>query len=119
MWHLSLFNRQVSCPGQSLPDIHAGPHFGDSETEKLIGSMWKNYGCIFAEYIHLDKFRFNKLSPKHIKIIGEENLDRIIKLNKPAIFVSGHFGNFELMAMELEKKGINLAAIYRPLNNFF
>ena len=35
------------------------------------------------------------------------------------IFISGHFGNFELMAMELEKKGINLAAIYRPLNNFF
>ncbi len=91
----------------------------DSETEKLMESMWKNYACIFAEYIHLSKFRLNKLSPKHLKIVGEENLDRIIKLNKPAVFVSGHFGNFELMAMELEKKGINLAAIYRPLNNIF
>jgi len=91
----------------------------DSETEKLIGSMWKNYAYIFAEYIHLNKFRLDKFSQKHLKIVGEENLDRIIKLNKPVVFVSGHFGNFELMTMELEKKGINLAAIYRPLNNIF
>tara|TARA_B100000586_G_scaffold149261_1_gene108402 strand:- start:694 stop:1569 length:876 start_codon:yes stop_codon:yes gene_type:complete len=91
----------------------------DSETEKLIESMWKNYAYIFAEYIHLNKFRLDKLSQKHLKIVGEENLDRIIKLNKPVVFVSGHFGNFELMAMELEKKGINLATIYRPLNNIF
>ena len=39
--------------------------------------------------------------------------------NKPVIFVSGHFANFELMSMEITKKKINLATIYRPLNNFF
>ncbi|MDA7481848.1 lysophospholipid acyltransferase family protein, partial [Candidatus Pelagibacter ubique] len=33
--------------------------------------------------------------------------------------VSGHFSNFELMAMEIEKSGVNLSAIYRPLNNIF
>ena len=37
----------------------------------------------------------------------------------PVIFVSGHFSNFELMAMQIEKSGINLAAVYRPLNNIF
>ena len=35
------------------------------------------------------------------------------------IFISGHFNNFELMAMHIEKSGIDLAAIYRPLNNIF
>ena len=35
------------------------------------------------------------------------------------IFVSGHFANFELMSMEITKKKIKLATIYRPLNNFF
>ena len=35
------------------------------------------------------------------------------------VFISGHFSNFELMAMYLEKTGINLSAIYRPLNNIF
>ena len=41
------------------------------------------------------------------------------KKGKPVIFISAHLSNFELMAMELEKKGLHLAAIYRPLNNFF
>ena len=35
------------------------------------------------------------------------------------IFISGHFSNFELMAQYIEKKDINLAAVYRPLNNIF
>ena len=39
--------------------------------------------------------------------------------NKPVVFISGHFNNFELMAMQIEKSEINLAAIYRPLNNIF
>ena len=41
------------------------------------------------------------------------------KNNKRVVFVSGHFNNFELMAMQIENAGIELAAIYRPLNNFF
>ena len=89
------------------------------EEKDIIDSMWKNYGCILAEYIHLDKFRYNKFSNPHIRIDGKEILDEVIKSNKPAIFISGHFGSFEMMAMELEKYKINLAAIYRPLNNIF
>ena len=90
----------------------------DEKVEIIIKSMWKNYGLIFAEYIYLKKFRLNKFSKPHISISGKEILDQVIKSGRPAIFVSGHFANFELMAMELEKNNIDLAAIYRPLNNF-
>jgi KDO2-lipid IV(A) lauroyltransferase len=70
----------------------------------------------FIEYVFLDKF---KKRNSHITIKGEENLSPIIKGNRQAIFISGHFANFELMSMEISKKNINLATIYRPLNNFF
>ena len=80
--------------------------------------MWNNYGRVFAEYIFLKKFRNSKLK-KNITIDGREILDEIKKKNKQVIFISGHFSNFELMAMEIEKAGISLAAIYRPLNNIF
>ena len=43
----------------------------------------------------------------------------IINQKKQVVFISGHMGNFELMAMYLEKTGIKLSAIYRPLNNIF
>ena len=87
------------------------------ENKKLIVSnMWSNYGMTFIEYIFLDKFRKKN---SHINIEGEKILDDISKINKPVIFISGHFANFELMSMEITKKKINLATIYRPLNNFF
>ncbi len=77
-----------------------------------------NYGRIFAEYPHLKNFRNNKLN-EFIEIEGLEHLIKIKNNNKPVVFISGHFNNFELMAMQIEKSGINLAAIYRPLNNIF
>ena len=70
----------------------------------------------FIEYIFLDYFRKNN---NHMKITGLNNIYEQIEGGKPVIFVSGHFANFELMSMEITKKNINLATIYRPLNNFF
>ena len=78
--------------------------------------MWNNYGKTFVEYLYLKKF---KNTNSHIIIKGEEILNKIQRNNKPVIFVSGHFANFELMSMELTKRNISLATIYRPLNNFF
>ena len=89
------------------------------EEEKIINGMWSNIGRTFAEYVFLKDFKFNKTDWDHMKIIGSEHLDEIKKSNKPAIFYSGHFANIELMAMELEKSGIKIAAIHRPLNNLF
>jgi KDO2-lipid IV(A) lauroyltransferase len=85
---------------------------------KIASNVLGNYGRIFAEYVYLKKFRKNKLN-KYLSIDGLEHLENIKKYNKKAVFVSGHFNNFELMAMEIEKAGIELAAIYRPLNNIF
>ena len=87
--------------------------------EEIINGMWSNIGRTFAEYIFLKNFKLSKTGFNHIKITGIEYLDQIKKSNKPVVFFSGHFANFELMAMELDKFGVKLAAIYRPLNNFF
>ena len=92
-----------------------GPH-NDHIKKNIKIKMWSNYGKIFVEYLFLKKFRKNN---SHIVIKGEDILQKIIKKNKPVIYVSGHFANFELMSMELTKRNIKLAAIYRPLNNFF
>ena len=85
---------------------------------KIASNVLGNYGRIFAEYVYLKKFRNNELK-RYVSIEGLEYLENLKKHNKKAVFISGHFNNFELMAMEIEKAGINLCAIYRPLNNPF
>ncbi len=85
---------------------------------KIISKIYGNYGRILAEYPFLEAFRNNKLD-KFIEIDGLKNLNKIKKEKRRAVFISGHFNNFELMALQIEKVGINLCAIYRPLNNVF
>ena len=94
------------------------PDEDEKNVEIIINKMWENYGRILSEYIFIKKFR-NSIDENFITIEGEEILSEIKNKQEQVVFVSGHFSNFELMAMQLEKSGINLAAIYRPLNNIF
>ena len=86
--------------------------------DKITTQMWNNYGRVFAEYMFIKDFREDK-SNARIEIVGQEILEDIKRKNKPVVFISGHLSNFELMAMLIEKVGIKLSAIYRPLNNIF
>ena len=86
--------------------------------DKITTQMWNNYGRVFAEYMFIKDFREDK-SNARIEIVGQEILEDIKRKNKPVVFISGHLSNFELMAMHIEKVGIKLSAIYRPLNNLF
>ena len=98
--------------------LNAFPNIDNNSLKKIKKDMWNNYGRTFAEYAFIKEFKNGKLED-NLKIEGAEILQKIIDEKKPVLFLSGHFANFELMAMVIERSGINLAAIYRPLNNFF
>ena len=70
----------------------------DTSKNKFAKNVLGNYGRILAEYPFLKDFRNNNLS-KYISIDGIDNLENIKKNKKPVVFISGHFSNFELMAM--------------------
>ena len=87
------------------------------EIEKISLGMWTNIGRTFSEYVFLKNFQKNHNNL--IKLSGTEYLDEIKNSNKPVVFVSGHFSNFELLGTKLNQYGIRFCAIYRPLNNIF
>ena len=93
-------------------------HTENKNLKKIIDKIWENYGRIFSDYVFIKDFRKGKLQ-QNINIQGLNILKKIKSKNKPVIFISGHFNNFELMAMIIEKNGIDLSAVYRPLNNIF
>ena len=98
--------------------LKALPNISQNDIEIISKKMWENYGKILAEYVFIKDFRGSKFNDK-IKVNGQHILKKIEKDNEPVIFVSGHFNNFELMALHIEKSNISLATIYRPLNNKF
>jgi len=94
----------------------AFPTLDTLNEQKHLEEMWCNIGRTFSEYVYLKNFREDS---GHIILEGMEILDQIKSTKKPTVFISGHFANFELMAMELDRNNLNIAAIYRPLNNIF
>ncbi len=96
----------------------AFPNDDEEKLQIIINDMWKNYGRILSEYVYIKNFRNSKLQ-NFFSVEGQEILNQIKNSKEQVVFISGHFNNFELMAMQIEKSGINLSAIYRPLNNIF
>ena len=95
----------------------AFPNIDENRKKQILKKMWFNYGKIFAEYMFIKDFRHNEKYSAKISIENKDIIEKIIKDNEQVIFISGHFNNFELMAMQIEKLGIKLTALYRPLNN--
>ena len=95
----------------------AFPDIDENQKKQLLKKTWFNYGKIFAEYMFIKNFRHNEKYSAKISIENKDIIEKIIKDNEQVFFISGHFNNFELMAMQIEKLGIKLTALYRPLNN--
>ena len=97
----------------------AFPDLNENSINEMIERMWKNIGRIFGEYIHINKFSIIDNSKKKIVFTNRDDAEILKKNNKPIVFFSGHFANFELMAKCLQELGFDIGAIYRPLNNIF
>ena len=95
---------------------HALPELTDEQREKAVYDMWDNLGRTFAEYAHLDKF-WSQRAGARIDIDGMGHAEAAIAQGNGGLFVSGHCGNWELMARCIADKGLKGTLVYRPPNN--
>ena len=114
---LGFYLKKNKIINQNLSNVYM--NMDQQKKIEIAKNVWSNYGKIFAEYVFIKDFRNNPNISKSIVVENSEILKKIKIQSEPVIFISGHFSNFELMAMSIEKLGIDLAAIYRPLNNIF
>ncbi|MCB2112447.1 MAG: lysophospholipid acyltransferase family protein [Parvularculaceae bacterium] len=94
----------------------AYPDMEEAEAGRIIRGVWENLGRTTAEFAHLDRFDPDARSPR-VAIAGRDRLEAIAKSDRPAIFVSGHFGNWEVMSIALHAIGVKYGVIYRAANN--
>ncbi len=94
----------------------AFPGMPPAEMDAIIRDVWENLGRTTAEFAHLAKFEPDAADPR-VDIVGREKLEAIAKGERPAIFVSGHFANWEVMSIVLHALGVDYGVIYRAANN--
>ena len=95
---------------QAMPDLAA------RERETVLDEMWDNLGRVFGEYPHLGRFTSLGASPD-VEVEGRDVLARFAHPDAGALFVSGHFANWELMPLAVAQAGVEGAEVYRAPNN--
>jgi KDO2-lipid IV(A) lauroyltransferase len=95
---------------RAMPDLSA------VEVERIVTAMWDNLGRVAFEYAHIDTFR--RVDQHHrIEIVGMEALKAHAAAGKGGLLLSGHFGNFELLPVVMNREGFRGGEVYRPANN--
>lgn len=92
----------------------AFPDMNDADAARALRDVWENLGRTTAEFAHMDKF---DPDGARVEIVGRERLEKIAGGDQPAIFVSGHFANWEVMSIALHAVGVDYGVIYRAANN--
>ena len=94
----------------------AMPELAPAEREAIIKKMWRNLGRTIGEYSHLHEFQLPAHRDK-LGLSGTENLSIMEERDKGAIFISGHFANWEIMAAVICRRPVDCLVTYRALNN--
>jgi KDO2-lipid IV(A) lauroyltransferase len=96
----------------------AMPRLGEAEIERIVRGMWDNLGRVIAEFPHFDKFQVYDPNGR-VEVAG---FIHRLKEKPPAadekyIFVSGHYGNWEIIPLAVTQAGLRTTEIYRVANN--
>jgi KDO2-lipid IV(A) lauroyltransferase len=94
----------------------AFPEKTAAEIDAIVRGMWDNLGRVAAEYPHVRRLRiYEPGSP--VEVIGAEILDRLREDGAPAVMISGHIANWEVMRIALAQRRLAMTAAYRRANN--
>ena len=93
----------------------AFPDLSEEERDQIALASWESVGRTAGELPHLPKI--DPYAGDRVEVIGAEHLDAVEKSDKGAVFVSGHFANWEVMAAVICNRPVDCLITYRALNN--
>jgi KDO2-lipid IV(A) lauroyltransferase len=92
----------------------AFPNESDDWHREVRRGMWRELGRLSGEFTHMDKF-LAKYRNGEIEYEGRERIEAT--LGKGAVFIGGHFTNWEVTSLCLAQTDPTCHFTYRPANN--
>ena len=96
---------------RALPDLDRAARL------RIVRGVWENLGRTVGEFPHIGSLRKDTVSGPGWEIVGEPHLQAQASRGGPAIFVSGHIGNWEVLPPVLARYGIHMSSMYRAADN--
>jgi KDO2-lipid IV(A) lauroyltransferase len=82
----------------------------------VIRGVWENLGRTVGEFPHLGGLEESAAGPGW-EVRGAEHVEALARRGGPAILFTGHIGNWEVPSRATGRKGVKVAALYRPVDN--
>ena len=93
----------------------AFPDWSDEQIRDTALLAWESVGRTAGELPHLPEI--DPYSGDRVSVIGAEHLDAVEAADQGAVFISGHFANWEVMAAVICNRPVDCLVTYRALNN--
>ncbi|MEW6089588.1 lysophospholipid acyltransferase family protein [Parvibaculum sp.] len=94
----------------ALPDLNP------RDVERIVIGMWDNLGRTIGEYAHLPVFA--RPEERHrLEVVHAGLLRALAASNNGAVFISGHFANWELLPVVMHFEHLSGGEVYRHANN--
>lgn len=90
------------------------PDASDADIRKMLRAQWEETGRWIAEFPILDRIAHEE---GRVVVEHGERLSRLSGPDGPAVLISGHFSNFDVMAVAIVRSGIKCQVTYRATNN--
>ena len=91
------------------------PHIPEAEQKIILDKCWAQLGRVVGEFPHMDKIA--READTRVVIEGAEHVKAALPNGGPAMFVSGHFANWELMMLGIQRLVGKTGSLYRRANN--
>ena len=92
------------------------PNLTNDQKKRLAHSVNRNIGRTIFELFFPDNFSFFAENAR-VTGPGLAELQAANEINRPIILVSGHYGNYDVVRANLKSKGIEVGALYKPMQN--
>lgn len=95
----------------------AMPELDEAARRRIVRGAWENLGRTIGELPHLGRLREGTAAGPGWEVVGAEKAQALVARGGPAIFFSGHIGNWELLPVAVAAYGVTLASMYRSAEN--
>ncbi len=94
----------------------AMPELDLAARRRIVRGVWDNLGRTVGELPHIVDLRETEAGPGW-QLVGEDTLRWLVAQGGPAIFFSGHIGNWEMLPVASSARGLPFSPVYRSAEN--
>ena len=93
----------------------AFPELGPEARLALARASFVHLGTTLGEVLHLMRRDAEDVA-RHVRVEGWEHVERARAARRPVLIVTGHCGNWELLAATINGRGLGMAVVARQLD---